>query len=355
MVLQGNHIMKMAVKRDSTSMPFYVQLPECKMIKTATKKRGSSVGACELVFAEDDIASIPVLEFAEKMEERSREMILDNRTWFDTNLESSDIEQFFIPTLKWSRANKNYSWKGINIASNLTIYNDSGERGVELDEVNSETRIICILEIRGIRFSATSFQLEAEIKQILVTRNTPLFEKCLIPTKPLATVTPTTTTTIDYSPDSPTVDTVNTTIDDSHTIDSSALDSEITTEQSNTYTSPSTEAYVESAKEPNTTDFILDSLDASENVVKDDLEIMDPIMDPIVLSSKQPIKLKTRKEVYKQMYEDAILKATNAKRVALLAYLEAKKIKKTYILLENMQNDDSESLNGEVEGNKGNE
>ena len=350
MVLQGNHIMKMAVKRDSTSMPFYVQLPECKMIKTVTKKRGSSVGACELVFAEDDIASIPVLEFAEKMEERSREMILDNRTWFDTNLESSDIEQFFIPTLKWSRANKNYSWKGINIASNLTIYNDSGERGVELDEVNSETRIICILEIRGIRFSATSFQLEAEIKQILVTRNTPLFEKCLIPTKPLATttsVTPTTTTTIDDYPNYPTIDTANT------TIDSSSLDSEITTDQSNTF--PSTESYVESAKEPNTTDFILDSLDASENVVKDDLEIMDPIMDPIVISSKQPIKLKTRKEVYKQMYEDAILKATNAKRVALLAYLEAKKIKKTYILLENMQNDDSESLNGEVEGNKGNE
>jgi hypothetical protein len=351
MVLQGNHIMKMAVKRDSTSMPFYVQLPECKMIKTATKKRGSSVGACELVFAEDDIASIPVLEFAEKMEERSREMILDNRSWFDTNLESSDIEQFFIPTLKWSRANKNYSWKGINIASNLTIYNDSGERGVELDEVNSETRIICILEIRGIRFSATSFQLEAEIKQILVTRNTPLFEKCLIPTKPPATTT--TTTTID---DSPTMDTAKT------TMDSSSLDSEITTEQYNpspptpsdiTETKPeaetktATEAYAESAKEPNTTDFILDSLDASENVVKDDLEIMDPIIDPIAISSKDPIKLKTRKEVYKQMYEDAILKATNAKRVALLAYLEAKKIKKTYILLENMQNDDSESLNSD--------
>jgi len=333
MVLHGTHIMKLAVKRDSTSMPFYVQLPECKIIKTATKKRASSsAGACDLVFAEDDITSISVLEFAEKMEEKCREMILENRSWFDTELEASEIERFFIQTLKWSRANKNYSWKGINIASNLTIYNDSGERGVELEDVNSDTRIICILEIRGIRFSANSFQLEAEIKQILVTQNTPLFEKCLIPTIKSKN-------TIESSGSS----------SDSQTIARTSAEATVEPEQPEQPEQPNEvitadAAFVTTTEEKeNTIVSIFDSV--VEDSLKDDLEIM----DLIPVSSENPMKLKTRTEVYKKMYEDAVLKATNAKRVALLAYLEAKKIKKTYMLLENMQADESDSLNGEGE------
>jgi hypothetical protein len=340
MVLHGTHIMKLAVKRDSTSMPFYVQLPECKMIKTATKKRGSSsTGACELVFAEDDITSISVLEFAEKMEEKSREMILENRSWFDTELEASEIERFFIQTLKWSRANKNYSWKGINIASNLTIYNDSGERGVELEDVNSDTRIICILEIRGIRFSANSFQLEAEIKQILVTQNTPLFEKCLIPTIKSKN-------TIESSGSSSDAQTIARTSAATATVKPEQSEQPKTPEQleqpeQTNEVITADAAFATREEKENTIVSIFDSV--AEDSLKDDLEIM----DLIPVSSENPMKLKTRTEVYKKMYEDAVLKATNAKRVALLAYLEAKKIKKTYMLLENMQADDSESLNGE--------
>ena len=342
MVLHGTHIMKLAVKRDSTSMPFYVQLPECKIIKTANKKRGSSsAGACDLVFAEDDITSISVLEFAEKMEEKSREMILENRSWFDTELEASEIERFFIQTLKWSRANKNYSWKGINIASNLTIYNDSGERGVELEDVKSDTRIICILEIRGIRFSANSFQLEAEIKQILVTQNTPLFEKCLIPTIKSKN-------TIESSGSSSDAQTIARTSAEA-TVEPEQTEQTKTPEQLEQHEQPNEvitadAAFVTTTEEKeNTIVSIFDSV--AEDSLKDDLEIM----DLIPVSSENPMKLKTRTEVYKKMYEDAVLKATNAKRVALLAYLEAKKIKKTYMLLENMHADDSESLNGEGE------
>ena len=338
MVLHGTHIMKLAVKRDSTSMPFYVQLPECKIIKTATKKRGSSsAGACDLVFAEDDITSISVLEFAEKMEEKCREMILENRSWFDTELEPSEIERFFIQTLKWSRANKNYSWKGINIASNLTIYNDSGERGVELEDVKSDTRIICILEIRGIRFSANSFQLEAEIKQILVTQNTPLFEKCLIPTiKSKNTIE-----SLGSSSDSQNI--ARTSAEQPEQTEAAEAAEAVEQTEQNNEVITADAAFETTTEDKNTIVSIFDSV--AEDSLKDDLEIM----DLIPVSSENPMKLKTRTEVYKKMYEDAVLKATNAKRVALLAYLEAKKIKKTYMLLENMQADDSESLNGEGE------
>ena len=359
MVLHGTHIMKLAVKRDSTSMPFYVQLPECKIIKTATKKRGSSsAGACDLVFAEDDITSISVLEFAEKMEEKCREMILENRSWFDTELEASEIERFFIQTLKWSRANKNYSWKGINIASNLTIYNDSGERGVELEDVKSDTRIICILEIRGIRFSSNSFQLEAEIKQILVTQNTPLFEKCLIPTiKSKNTIESSGSSSDSQNIARPSAEQHEQPEQtEQHEQHEQPEQTEQHEQHEQTEQPEQTEqheqtnevitadaAFVTTTEDKNTIVSIFDSV--AEDSLKDDLEIM----DLIPVSSENPMKLKTRTEVYKKMYEDAVLKATNAKRVALLAYLEAKKIKKTYMLLENMQADDSESLNGEGE------
>jgi hypothetical protein len=336
MVIHGNHLMKMMIKRD-VSMPFYVQLPECKMIKSAKKRgvAGTGAGQCDLIFAEDEIASMAVIDFAEKLEEKSREMILENRSWFDTDLEASDIEQFFIPTLKWSRANKNYSWKGINIASNLTIYNDSGERGVEIEDVNADTRMICILEIRGIRFSAKSFLLESEIKQILVTQNTPLFEKCLIKPK--------TVTIPDESKDGIVLGE-----DAENKHHSQNVNVENVEDDGNGDGNGDGDATDTTIKEDEPVVVLANNPeignDSENNMVEDDLEITVHHG-----SEETPIRLKTRTEVYKKMYEDAIKRATNAKRVALLAYLEAKKIKKTYMLLENMQTDDSDDVNEEEE------
>ena len=53
------------------------------------------------------------------------------------------------------------------------------------------------------------------------------------------------------------------------------------------------------------------------------------------------IKLKNPKDVYLDIYNKALIKARKAKKDAIYAYLEAKKIKKLYLL------DDIESSDGE--------
>jgi hypothetical protein len=58
-------------------------------------------------------------------------------------------------------------------------------------------------------------------------------------------------------------------------------------------------------------------------------------------SKEEVVHLKNRKEVYYEMYKEAKKKAKMAREFALSAYLEAKRIKNTYLLDEVMDDSDS--------------
>jgi hypothetical protein len=47
---------------------------------------------------------------------------------------------------------------------------------------------------------------------------------------------------------------------------------------------------------------------------------------------EKPIKINTRNNIYEKMYREAKEKAKMAKKMALLAYLEAKRIKNEYMI-----------------------
>jgi len=69
-------------------------------------------------------------------------------------------------------------------SSNLTsvkIYNEN-ETPLTIDDVNNETSIISILEIQGIKFTSRNFQIEIELKQSMILNSDALFESCLIKT-----------------------------------------------------------------------------------------------------------------------------------------------------------------------------
>ena len=55
----------------------------------------------------------------------------------------------------------------------------------------------------------------------------------------------------------------------------------------------------------------------------------------------ESIKLKKPNQVYYELYKEARTKAKQAKKNAIIAYLEAKNIKKTYML--EINNDDEDS------------
>ena len=67
--------------------------------------------------------------------------------------------------------------------------------------------------------------------------------------------------------------------------------------------------------------------------------------------SLETITLKKPNQVYYELYKEAREKAKQAKKEAVLAYLEAKNIKKTYMLEDIDSSDDSdiENLDSELE------
>ena len=48
------------------------------------------------------------------------------------------------------------------------------------NNLNAENNIICILEIKSLKFSSQSFHLEILLRQVMIIKEEPLFNKCLI-------------------------------------------------------------------------------------------------------------------------------------------------------------------------------
>jgi hypothetical protein len=79
---------------------------------------------------------------------------------------------------------------------------------------------------------------------------------------------------------------------------------------------------------------------SSKDIDSDELKEVDFSLDEIPESDQ--IQIKTRNDVYYKMYQDAKQKAKMAKALALSSYLEAKRIKNTY-MLEDLDDSDSDS------------
>jgi hypothetical protein len=75
---------------------------------------------------------------------------------------------------------------------------------------------------------------------------------------------------------------------------------------------------------------VVDPIEEEPVKSSDDLEEFDLKLDSV--SSDETLFLKKRDEVYYKMYREALKKAKLAKELALTSYLEAKHIKNTYML-----------------------
>jgi hypothetical protein len=61
----------------------------------------------------------------------------------------------------------------------IKIFNEN-EETVNIEDINAETNLISILEIQGIKFTTRNFQIEIESKQIMTMNVDIIFENCLI-------------------------------------------------------------------------------------------------------------------------------------------------------------------------------
>jgi len=337
-------------KIEFNKKPLYIQT-----LKSLTRQGFVKTGKkyyCDLMF---DKNSETLIHWFENLEEKCHKLIYEKKNdWFQGNLEESDIETAFNPLIRVYKSGKYYLLR-TNVKNTkddipaVKIYNEK-EFSLGINDVTPETEIISILDIQGIKFTSRNFQIEIDLKQVMMLDNEPIFDNCLIKTnkkidKPLEEFKQ----PVSLQEHLIIEEQIN---EDIHVV------GEIKNEEN-------TEEKVEDKNESNdlaTLDSLeeiepLDILQADEpkeenisiefeDLIEDIEENSDDLReinnnDLNLDKTDSSIILKKPNQVYFELYKEARNKAKQAKKNAILAYLEAKNIKKTY-MLENINDSDSD-------------
>ena len=297
------------------------------------------------------------MTWLEDLETYSQNYIYENRErFFDGSLELDDIESFFISPLKFIKSGKNYLVR-VNIPTvmgkpALKIYDES-ENEVNIESIDNNTEITSILEFKGIKCSARSFQIDIEVKQMMKMEPVQLFTKCII--KPS-----------------------NKSISNKIEVKTNNEEEAADIEEASDIVEPEEEEKTEIEIEPNTVEKEIEVHDEStvlevlnnknenisleENIEEakeeekdNDLGVIDELvvdtnsleeikLDPIsILESNEVVEIKEANEVYYKMYREAIKRARLARDLALSSFIEAKNIKNKYMLDESLIDSDDES------------
>lgn len=347
----------------------YIQTPK-SLTKQGFIKSGKKIYV-DLMFDNNDTVFI---NWIENLETKCQELIFSKGdNWFQTKLEKDDIESAFTSSLKIYKSGKFYLLR-VNVKPNIKIFNDD-KNIINLDDFTNDKTLISIIEIQGIKFTSRNFQIEIELKQSMVVSPDPFLDDCFIK-KPIKT-NPSLVEDINVIEDVSknvvkdeqnlfipsfepiSIDTQsfsnidskkNVEIDfdiDKKTEMNTAINSKTTNSISNTLNANNVDIKLEDI-----TDLNLDN--DSENIILDieDLGVESNIKDDpnalkeFDLSSSnlennlESITLKKPNQVYYEIYKKAREKAKEAKKEAILAFLEAKNIKKTYMLDDIDESDD---------------
>jgi hypothetical protein len=358
-------------KIEYNKKPLYIQT--CKsqtrqgFVKTGKKYY------CDLMF---DKNSESLINWFEKFEEKCQKLIFERRdTWFQNSLEENDIESAFNSTIRVYKSGKYYLVR-TNIKNNhnntpsIKIYNEN-EIPMTMEEINNETNIISILEIQGIKFTSRNFQIEIELKQIMVLDNAPLFDNCLIKTPKKSHIKPLEEDTkidelkienikidennlAEFTTEVIKENNPENILDELEDIDmlvdpdiKATLPSVTATLPSVTATLPSVTATLPSVQDQDENNediltFDLEFEDLNEDIKENTDELKEFNNNELSLETTlETIQLKKPNQVYFELYKEARKKAKEAKKNAIIAYLEAKNIKKTY-MIENIEDSESE-------------
>jgi hypothetical protein len=350
----GNYFIKLLMNDNS----LYIQPPKCKL-KQGISKAGKRMFA-DLMFTNDNDQFI---RWMENLENHCHNSIFKNREqWFDGDLEMTDIENYFTSPLKVYKSGKYYIIRtNITTAlgkSILKIY-DENENEVDMDNINENMNIMTILEIQGIKCSARSFQIEIELKQMLVLNPVNIFDKCLLTKKTNEVINSNSikieekeNNDLEKTENNIEVDSLLNNVIHDNNNDNNNNDNDITTNSNDDKEVimksdevideivNSEENTLEQKEQETIENNEVKITETTENKISNGLEeVSIPLED---LSEDDKVQLKQRNEVYYEMYREARRKAKIARNLALSSYLEAKRIKNTYMLDDLKDSDDSD-------------
>jgi hypothetical protein len=317
------------------------------------------------------------INWIENLEARCQELIFAKReSWFETKLEKDDIEGAFTSPFKIFKSGKYYLLR-VNVKPNIKIY-DEKDQILSTESITNDKPIICILEIQGLKFTSRNFQLEIELKQSMVVSPDPFLDECFIkrPIKKQQTQQEqqeqqeqqkqTQKEEVEQEQEQKEQDI---TFDLDNLINQSAqhlaknkdkiqFENNYKNNENNispidleeTFDKPKPlEKDIENKNENKHKNlFDLEEADIdftnlqNVNELTPEEDIIEEVEDPNILkevdlsstldNSLETLQLKKPNQVFYEIYQKAREKAKEAKKNAILAYLEMKNIKKTYML-----------------------
>jgi hypothetical protein len=364
------------------SKPFYIETPKCST-KQGFVKNGKKI-FCDLMF---DNSNEDFINWIENLETKCQKLIYEKGdSWFQNRLELDDIETAFTSALRIYKSGKYYLMR-VNVKMNyntniplVKIYNES-EVPLTTEDVNSNTNIISIVEVQGIKFTSRNFQIELEMKQAMVLNTYEMFENCLIKKnnkneslqpQNIYNENPLQDKILiqskrDTEQVKPQVD-LEESVKNDELISNKSLEKneetsitqEVALEIANSLEKKDLENtqepfnnYLEKKEDKSEEQNVIVNTD-SDNSEKDELNLEVEELGVEENSSDlkefdisenidtlESITLKKPNEYYYQIYKEARKKAKQAKKEAMMAFLEAKNIKKVY-MLEDLDESDSE-------------
>ena len=306
----------------SSGKPLYIQTPK-SLTKQGFIKNGKKIHT-ELMFESNEDVFIKWLE---NLESKCVDLLFEKGDqWFQEKLNKNDIESAFSSPTKIYKSGKYYLVR-CNVKTNTSTNNPSiriyseDETPLTMDDITFDKKIISVIEIQGIKFTSRSFQLDIEIKQVMLLDSDVIFEKCVIQPK----------TNIHIKEVKKEEELIVNSDDEDEIISKNNVLNENDSKKINNLDELQKKDIEES----------LDKESLEENNVLEDIENdMIELTDIHLEYDNDSMILKRPEELYYNIYRQARKKARILKHHALLAFLEAKNIKKTY-KLEDLEDEDS--------------
>ena len=249
------------------------------------------------------------IDYLHNIESKIKEILSEKSgDWF-SNINPDDIEHFFNSCMKVYKTHNNVLRSYVGQRESLQACSVFDEHNVQVsyDSIQEESKIACILHIKGLRFTSNSFQLDIDNKQILLLPEKNDFETCLLNVK------------------EPVHEPVNQSIEE-------PIEEPVEEPVEESVNQSLEEPIQESVKEPK------EDFDAT--IREYDIGVEE-------LSKEDTISLRDPKEVYREMYRIAKRKARDTRKMAIQAYLDVREIQSNYSISDEDDDDDDESTDDE--------
>ena len=333
--IQGNAYF---TKISADGKPLYIETPRC-LTKQGFVRSGKKL-YCDLMF---DNNSQEFILWMENLESKCQQLIFEKgNTWFETKLDLDDIQTAFSSPIRVFKSGNNYLIRAnakINSVTGLPyfkIFNEM-EAALTIEDIGTSTMMTSVIEIQGIRFTSRTFQIEIELKQVMIIHGDELFNSCLLSKEKRQdnSIKPTQLSDETLTANALTANalTANALIANALTANSMSAPANILEEIKETFNDKTRDEYVPMDISEQADDNEIDSCY--------DADVLQEISVGDVFDNAESLTLKKPNQVYYDIYKAARKKAKTAKRDAIIAFLEAKNIKKAY-MLEDIDDSDSD-------------